>query len=317
MYEFESILGSSKLLQRQLRVARIAAGNAFPVLVLGESGTGKEMFAQAIHSASTRAHRPFVALNCGSIPPSLLETELFGYEAGSFTGGRKEGHAGKFEDADQGTLFLDEVSELSPHAQIALLRILQEHEVVRIGSSAARPVDVRVIAAANKDLGEEIAQGRFRRDLYYRLNVLRVELPPLRSRREDIPLLAAHHLALAQLEVEREGLTFSPEALALLSAHDWPGNVRELKNVVERATVAAPGPQIIASDLPPELQGPGAAAPAVEPPLPLGEAREPEREVLVRALNACAWNVVQAARALGISRRTMYRRLEKLEIRRH
>jgi sigma-54 dependent transcriptional regulator, acetoin dehydrogenase operon transcriptional activator AcoR len=328
MYGFDDILGRSPTLERQVALARTAARNALPVLILGESGTGKELFAQSIHSASDRAQSPFVALNCGSIPQSLVEAELFGYEAGSFTGGRKEGNRGRIEDAHGGTLFLDEVSELSPPGQTALLRVLQEREVRRVGSSTPKAVDVRIIAASNKDLGEEIRAGRFRQDLYYRLNVLSIELPALRSRKEDVPRLAEHYLELVQLEIGRRGLTFAHESLAALAAHDWPGNVRELKNVVERSAVAAIGPRILVSDLPRELQvgaglvGAGPAAggePAVAEPSPAaaradgGAAESPdgERAALQRALEGCAWNVVRAAQSLGISRRTMYRKLQK------
>jgi sigma-54 dependent transcriptional regulator, acetoin dehydrogenase operon transcriptional activator AcoR len=326
MYEFDDVLGGSAALRDQIAAARRAARNALPVLVLGESGTGKELFAQAIHSAGERSEGPFVALNCGCIPQSLVEPELFGYEAGSFTGGRKEGNRGRFEDADGGTLFLDEVSELSALGQTALLRVLQEREVVRIGSSVPRPVDVRIIAASNKDLLEEIRAGRFRRDLYYRLNVLSIELPPLRSRSEDVARLAEHSLALALPEIGRAGLTLAEETVAVLAAYDWPGNVRELKNVVERSAVAAAGPQILVSDLPAELQaraGRGAhRGAAFAPPGPTADpagaaARAPapadaERGELHRALEGSSWNVVRAARSLGISRRTLYRRLQKL-----
>ncbi len=326
MYGFDDILGGSPALERQVAAARTAARNALPVLILGESGTGKELFAQAIHSASERAQGPFIAVNCGCIPQSLVEAELFGYEAGSFTGGRKEGSRGRFEDADGGTLFLDEVSELSALGQMALLRVLQEREVTRIGSSTPKPVDVRVVAASNKDLREEIRAGRFRQDLYYRLNVLSIELPALRSRKEDVPRLAEHYLALVQLEIGRAGLTFARETLAALAAYEWVGNVRELKNVVERSAVAAIGPQIQVPDLPPELQARAAGscagerayqAPAALSPIPDRadgrdpELPDPERGALQRALEGSSWNVVRAARSLGISRRTMYRRLQK------
>jgi transcriptional regulator of acetoin/glycerol metabolism len=326
MYSFDDILGSSPALERQVALARSAARTPLPVLILGESGTGKELFAQAIHSASERAEGPFIALNCGAIPESLLEAELFGYEPGSFTGARKAGQHGKFEDAAGGTLFLDEVGELSPLGQTALLRMLQEHEVTRIGSSTTKLVDVRVIAASNRVLHEEVQAGRFREDLYYRLDVLSVELPPLRSRKEDLPRLADHYLTQAQIRTRRCGLTLSSEALAALVAYDWPGNVRELKNVLERAVVTAPGPEILVSDLPGDVQAgvlgahggegasraPQAAATVAVPAAERGAAPpDPERAALERALELSTWNVVRAARALGLSRRTMYRRLKK------
>src|SRR5512144_1143942 len=235
-YDFSWILGRSPALLRAVELARTAARNTLPVVLYGESGTGKELFAQAIHSASERRGGRFVAVNCGSIPAQLVEAELFGYESGTFTGARREGNAGKFEDADGGTLFLDEVSELPLQAQTALLRVLQEKEVVRLGGSTPRRVDVRVIAASNKPLEEEIRSKRFRRDLFYRLNVFFIAVPPLRERGvEDLALLARVFLEEAAREVQRPGLTLAPAALAALHGHPWPGNVRELKNVLLRA----------------------------------------------------------------------------------
>jgi transcriptional regulator of acetoin/glycerol metabolism len=327
LHGFEDILGSAPVLMHQVALGRTAARNALPVLILGESGTGKELFAQAIHSAGERARGPFVAVNCGAIPQSLLEAELFGYEAGSFTGGRKEGNTGRFEDAEGGTLFLDEVSELPPTAQAALLRVLQEREVTRIGSSTPRRIDVRIIAATNKDLREEIRAGRFRQDLFFRLDVLVLELPALRDRKEDVLAIAEHYLAEAQAELGRSGLGLSPDASAALVAHAWPGNIRELKNVVERTAATAPGPEIAVRDLPAGLRlgdrgqatgkrvGAELAAMGHSPGAPVLPVDPLEEEAALRnALEASSWIVVRAARALGISRRTMYRKLEKYGI---
>jgi transcriptional regulator of acetoin/glycerol metabolism len=324
LYGFEDILGRSPALMHQITLARTAARNALPVLILGESGTGKELFAQAIHSAGERGRGPFVAVNCGAIPQSLIEAELFGYLAGAFTGGRKEGNPGRFEDAEGGTLFLDEVSELPPAAQAALLRVLQEREVTRIGSSTPRRVDVRIIAATNKDLREEIRAGRFRQDLFFRLDVLVLELPALRDRKEDLAGIAEHYLAEAQGGLGRSGLRFTPDAITALIAHAWPGNVRELKNVVERTVATATGPEIASCDLPPGLRLPargeatdegaeGDVAPPDGSPGPTVLPADPveEEAALRNALEAFSWNVVRAARSLGISRRTMYRKLEK------
>jgi transcriptional regulator with PAS, ATPase and Fis domain len=306
---------------RALALAHVAAGNALPVTLFGESGTGKELFAQAIHAAGRRAGRPFVAVNCGSIPTDLVEAELFGYHAGTFTGGRAEGKPGRFEDADGGTLFLDEVTELSGPAQTALLRVLQEREVVRLGGSGARPVDVRVVAASNRPLLEEVRARRFRRDLFYRLSVLPIEIPPLRERGDDVLVLAQRLLAEAAAEVGRPGLSLSPEALTALRAHAWPGNVRELRNVLLRAAATAPEAELRASDLLfPErdldLDGSdqGArvvAGPAVEP----GRLRDAlgarERDALMAALTACGWNFSRAAARLGVSRMTLYRHMAR------
>ncbi|HEY6006072.1 MAG TPA: sigma-54-dependent Fis family transcriptional regulator [Anaeromyxobacter sp.] len=322
-YEFDDLYGESEPMRHALALARMAARNELPVVLLGESGTGKELFAQAIHSASARRDRPFIAVNCGCIPAALLEAELFGYEAGTFTGGRKEGNAGKFEEACGGTLFLDEVSELSPQAQTALLRVLQEREVVRLGGSSPRRVDIRVVAASNKSLTDEIRAGRFRSDLYFRLNVLAISVPALRERGSDVALLAREFLGEAEAAVLRSGLSFSDEALRALADYGWPGNVRELRNVVLRCAATAPSAVIGAADLPEEVKaaaGAGRAAPAAaapSSPAPGSDAATgSSRDALLRALEACSWNVARAAQALQISRMTLYRRLHKYGIER-
>jgi transcriptional regulator of acetoin/glycerol metabolism len=342
-YGFHDVLGESESVQQAVALARMASRNDLPVVLLGESGTGKELFAQAIHSASARGDAAFIAVNCGSIPAALLEAELFGYEAGTFTGGRKEGNAGKFEEAGGGTIFLDEVSELSAQAQTALLRVLQEREVVRLGGSSPRRVDIRVIAAANKSLTDEIAAGRFRSDLYFRLNVLAIPVPPLRERHTDIAFLALAFLREAEAEVGRTALTFTEDALGALGAYGWPGNVRELRNVVLRVVATAPGPVIRVADLPAEVRAaaggpPRAPAPIPSPcpapipapfpseagpapatagaPWPLAAAGDPGREGLLHALQASSWKVTRTALALQVSRQTLYRWLRKYGIER-
>jgi transcriptional regulator of acetoin/glycerol metabolism len=322
-YGFEHILGRSEPMRGALELARVAARNDLPVVLHGESGTGKELFAQSIHGASDRARGAFVALNCGAIPAPLVEAELFGYESGTFTGAQRGGRAGRFEEAHGGTLLFDEVSELSPQAQTALLRVLQELEVVRLGGGAARRIDMRVIAATNRNLGDEVASGRFRQDLFFRLNVLTIAIPPLRARGEDVSLLARAFLVDAEERIGRPGLELSREATSALAAYAWPGNVRELRNAILRAAATATGPRIEVGDLLlVEVRGPSSgASPAAERwggerrAAPSPEAGvDREREDFVAALETCGWNVIKAASSLGVSRMTIYRRLRKYGI---
>jgi len=284
-----------------------------PLLIFGESGTGKEMFAQAIHNAGGRSQRPFIAVNCGSIPRELLEAELFGYVSGAFTGAKHGGNAGKFEQADGGTIFLDEVSELPPAGQVALLRVLQEMEITCVGSSSAIPLDVRVIAASNKNLLHEVNAGRFRRDLYYRLNVLAIDLPPLRQRGEDIVMLAQLFLAEFSAQVGTSRLSFTPQVLDVLSRCEWPGNIRELRNFVQRAAVLAPGLQIDCETLK-EIE------PGLGPMMEAEPAREEagstgaKRGTILEILSQCSGNVSEASRRMGLSRMTIYRKMRDSSI---
>lgn len=316
-YTFEHILGNVAEVKQALKLARLAATNTLPVLITGESGTGKEMVAHSIHNASHRARMPFIVVNCGAIPEELIEAELFGYEAGAFTGAKRIGSAGKFESADGGTIFLDEVSELSPNAQVALLRVLQEMEVVRLGRHLPTVIDVRVIAATNRDLRKEVEARRFRDDLYYRLNVLSIELPPLRERREDISILAEAILQAVGMQLGQRRFTLSQEALVALLANDWPGNIRELKNVLERAAALAESPIIGGKDLPPELRGEGGErrlnrGEAVEVAIPVNQ----ERELLLKILRECSGNISEASRQLGLSRRMLHRKMKKYSVER-
>ena len=269
-FGFESIIGRSAKMEALFEQMRLVAPTKSTVLIMGESGTGKELVANALHLTSPRRNERFLAINCGAIPPDILESELFGHERGSFTGaiGRK---IGKFELAHKGTLFLDEISELYPELQVKLLRVLEERRVMRVGGSELIDVDFRLIAATNKDLEKEIAEGRFREDLFYRLKVVTLRIPPLRDRRDDIPRLAEHYLILICREHGREAKRFSREALAALSAYPWPGNVRELRNAVESVVIFHRGDVVRVSDLPPEIQAcaedsePGDLAIDVEP----------------------------------------------------
>jgi len=324
-YTFADIVGESASLRACLAEARRLAQQDFPVLLRGESGTGKELFAQAIHNASRRQGGPFVPLNCGGLNDELLGAELFGYAEGAFTGAVRGGKAGKLELADQGTLFLDEVEEMSPKMQAHLLRVLEEGRVVRLGADKPRPIDVRIIAATNADLEARIREGRFRLDLYYRLNVLSLVLPPLRERREDIPLLAAHVLASQGIPTE-----LSPAALARLQAYCWPGNVRQLRNVVLQAANRAAGALITEVPLPatmcpiacgplicPVAESPArhVASPVAQYPAPHGTAlQRAEREVILQALKDCGGNISRAASRLGLHRATLYRKMDRYGI---
>ncbi|MBW1974317.1 MAG: sigma 54-interacting transcriptional regulator [Deltaproteobacteria bacterium] len=254
-YQFGNLIGKSAVMQKLYDTIEKIAPSKATVLITGESGTGKELIARAIHFNSPRRDKAFVSINCGAIPETLLESELFGHEKGAFTGAVQR-RKGRFEIAHRGTVFLDEVSEMSPYLQVKLLRILQEMEFERVGGTDTIHVDVRVIAASNRDLKEEIKKGRFREDLYYRLNVVHVHVPPLRERKEDIPLLVRHFLDKYGTESGIENIRIARDALKCLMDYDWPGNVRELENVIERAVVLCSGSEITINDLPPEVRMP-------------------------------------------------------------
>lgn len=302
------IIGSSPAMKRVLEtVAQVAQASA-TVLIQGESGTGKELVARAIHRMSPRVGKPFVAVNCAAIPVSLMESELFGHERGAFTGAiaRRDG---RFKLADGGTLFLDEVAELDPLVQAKLLRVLQEGEFERLGGTQTIRVDVRVIASSNKPLMDLVRQKKFREDLFYRLNVITVDLPPLRDRKEDIPLLAQHFLAKFSRRNNKDVRAISREAMELLMAHDWPGNVRELENTIEHAVVLCRGDTIKVEDLP-ELvakEGPARQYLTIQLGTPLEEV---EQKVIQETLRMTNGNKRLAAQLLGIATRTIYRKLE-------
>ncbi len=306
------IVGKSAAIRELLQVIAKVAPTSARVLIVGENGSGKELVARAIHARSPRAGKPFVEVNCAAIPSELIESELFGHMKGSFTGAFAD-RAGKFEQADGGTLFLDEVGDMSPATQAKVLRALQEGVVTRIGAAKSIKVDVRVIAATNKNLEEEIAAGRFREDLYYRLNVVPIRVPPLSERREDIPLLVEHFTA----ELTRAGgvplKRFGRDALEALSARDWPGNVRELRNAVERLLILAPGETVTAADVA-ALVGGAAGAPLISLlQAPTFEAfkDEAERAFLAAKLAENDWNVSETARKLAMPRSNLYKKIER------
>ncbi|AXJ95457.1 MULTISPECIES: sigma-54 dependent transcriptional regulator [unclassified Sphingomonas] len=321
---FDEIVGSAPDFRAALAIAAKAARARVPVLIEGESGVGKEVVADAIHAASPRARRPMVTVNCGAIPANLVESELFGHEKGAFTGAF-ERKIGRFVDADGGTLFLDEVGEMPLDAQVKLLRVLQSGEVQPIGARHMREVDVRVVAATNKRLIEEVEAGRFREDLYYRLNVVQVTIPPLRERSADIPALARHLLARIAQQPGLRPLGITDEALALLVGYDWPGNVRQLQNALFRAAVLCDGDALTRSDFPQIAalgqRRSGAVAPAsgagvtlFRPDGNLRPLEDIEADVIRLAIGHYRGRMTEVARRLGIGRSTLYRKLGELGI---
>jgi DNA-binding NtrC family response regulator len=302
------LIGNSVPMQQVKDVISKVAVTDSPVLVEGESGTGKELVAAAIHRLSERAKMPFIPVNCSAIPAELLESEFFGHIRGAFSGAVADA-LGLFRSANQGTIFLDEIAELTPTLQVKLLRVLQEMQVRPVGSTKAYPVDVRVIAATNRNLEQAMTEGSFRQDLFYRLNVVRIPLPPLRERREDIPALVNHFLRRFNRRFRREVRGITPEAIATLQTYDFPGNVRELENMIERAYAMGAREQISLLDL--QILGRPTAVTASTSSKPIPTLAEVEKELILRALGVFKNDKEAAARALGISRRTIYRRLKE------
>ena len=304
------IIGNSPALRQVTDlVNRVAKSNA-TVLLLGETGTGKEVTARQIHTASPRRDRPFIAINCAALPETLLESELFGHEKGAFTGAHAE-KMGRFEMAEGGTLFLDEIGDISLSTQVKLLRVLQEKEFVRVGGTKTLSTDARIIAATNRDLREAMAKGTFREDLYYRLNVFPINLPPLRQRREDIPLLVEHFINDAATQLGCQKPTVGDEAIALLTSYSWPGNIRELQNVMERAALLTEGGTVTADHLPREIAGDVALSKDTQGDSSLWGY---EKAMIVKALRESGWNQSKAARTLGISRDNLRYRIKKYDI---
>ncbi len=319
-YTFDHIIGTSQAIEEAKRLAQKAAEGNSTVLLLGESGVGKELFAHAIHHASPRRSKAFVRINCSSIPRELMESELFGYEAGAFTGAGRRGKPGKFELANQGSIFLDEIGDMPLEMQAKLLRVLQEKEVERVGGTKTLGVDFRLIAATNSDPEALVKAGRLRRDLFYRLNVVPIHIPPLRERREDIPAISRHLLGRLHEEQGVRPLGISPEVLALFQRYDWPGNIRELTNVLERASYAADRSQIDMEHLPLLLQdvrGRRGGRDAERQRSNLRQAvREAEREAVLQALNMAKGNKAKAAKLLGIHRTALYQKLARMNLNR-
>jgi DNA-binding NtrC family response regulator len=304
--EYNEIIGKSDGMQKIYDLISQVAPTDSTVLITGESGTGKELIAQAIHGNSQRCYMPFIAVSCGALPDSLLESELFGYEKGAFTGADYT-KKGRFELADKGTLFLDEIGDISLKTQVDLLRVLQQKEFRRLGGQEEIKVDVRILAATNQDLKKAISVNRFREDLFYRLNVISIHVPPLRERKEDIPLLAKAFIRRYCLELNKEPVQIASSAMQLLMDYNWPGNVRELENVIERALVIGRGIEIVTDDLPFSRKELGIEA------FPKS-LKLMEKMHIKKILEEMGWNVSKAARVLEIDRQTLYNKIEKYHI---
>jgi DNA-binding NtrC family response regulator len=312
-FSLGEVVGSSAALQHAIEQVRSVATSNATVLLLGETGTGKELFAQMIHQASPRAKGPFMAVHCAAIPANLLESELFGHEKGAFTGAN-ERRVGRFESADGGTLFLDEIGEIDATTQIKLLRFLETRSVERLGSHKPIPLDLRLVCATNRDLQQMVKEGKFREDLYYRLSVVPLRMPPLRERTDDIPLLLAHYLKRFAAENNLSEVRLSADALAVLARYPWPGNIRELRNTCENLAVLRAGKVLTAADLDPRYVQPLSASGGLRPTLPattgsVFDKEQNEKELLKQALASASGNRTKAAELLGISRRTLHRKL--------
>lgn len=311
---FEGIIGTSPAISEVQRMIRRIADSPTPVLITGETGTGKELIARAIHEQSRRSKYPFVAINCSSIPDNLFESELFGYEEGSFTGAKKGGKIGKIEMAQGGTLFLDEIGEMPLFAQPKLLRILQEYELERVGSNKKIPLDIRVIAATNRDLGEMVTEKTFRGDLYYRINVINLKLPPLRTRRDDIIPISENYIKKLKLKMDTSLSSISPEARQLLLDYEWPGNVRQLQNVIEYAANLCETDVLMPGDLPETMHGERISSlPPVSPFPPSQDSRDQELLELFEKYGYTLEGKKRIADELHISLRTLYRRISHLK----
>lgn len=306
-YSFNHMLGKSRVFQKVIEQGKLAAKNELTVLLTGESGTGKDLMARAIHEASDRSQMPFIAINCGALPRGLVESELFGYEGGAFTGSKKDGNPGKFELADGGTIYLDEIGDMPLDVQVTLLRVIQEKRITRIGGNKSKQIDIRIIAATNKNLEEEVLKRTFRQDLYYRLNVLSIHMPSLTERIEDLELLADDILVSLERKTGKKNLSIHSDTMCLLKAYHWPGNIRELENVLVRAACICENSLITPRDLPSAITQNNMKIP--KPGLTV--MKKNEIDIILDVLSDTKGNVKQTAERLGIARSTIYRKLKK------
>ncbi len=316
-FGMESLIGQSPVLKDVLEIVQQVAASKTTVLILGESGTGKELIAKAIHQLSSRNRQPLMIVHCAALPPALLESELFGHEKGAFTGAH-ERRVGRFEQAQGGTVFLDEIGEIDQSIQVKLLRFLGERTFERVGSNKTITADVRIIAATNRDLAAQVRAGNFREDLFYRLNVVPIKMPPLRDRKEDIPLIAHAFLKEFARENDKPVVDFTVDAMEALLKYSWPGNVRELRSAIERAVLLCRADRVTARELPETIRllEPPTSIPVELPSIPQGSMtlKEAEKQLIIRALNEAAGNRTLAAKKLGMSRRTLHRKLHTYQL---
>ncbi|NTW17335.1 MAG: sigma-54-dependent Fis family transcriptional regulator [Syntrophaceae bacterium] len=311
-YVFDDIIGESETMHLAKKWARIAAGSPSTVLLTGESGTGKELFAQAIHNGSSRKERAFIAINCAALPDTLIESELFGYEEGSFTGSKKGGQAGKFELANGGTIFLDEIGDIPLYTQVKLLRVIQEKKISRIGSSGEISVDIRIIAATHKDLKEEVHKGNFRKDLFYRLNVITINIASLRERMDDVPNLAKHFVCKLSHKLGRKNISIADDFLQKLKTYNWPGNIRELENAIERALNMLSDDGTLTPDL---LHFDNPSPVRIEERIAeVKSLKDIEKDAIIQTLNLYKGNILKVSAKLGVGRNTLYRKIKEYDI---
>jgi transcriptional regulator with GAF, ATPase, and Fis domain len=317
IHKLDNIIGKSGAMRQVFRSIRAAASSKATILIQGESGTGKELVAGAIHYNSDRANNQLITVNCSALPESLLESELFGHAKGAFTGAIRD-RVGRFEEAAGGSIFLDEIGEISPYIQVKLLRVLQEHEIARVGESRLRKIDIRVITATNKDLFQLVQQGKFREDLYYRLKVFPISVPPLRDRKEDIPLLTSHFINAQNKKTGKKIKGLSQEAMRLFMDYSWQGNVRELENAIEHAFVLCNEDTIDIFDLPVELRQAKYQLPTVDRQVSPREKTEARikltKDILLDLLDKCEWNKAEVARVAGLSRTAIWKYMKKWDI---